>query len=165
VATCRGFYELLNHLLYRHVELSIPIDYTKDRFSRFFRAVQQKSNLTDHVRELKLFGPRPAYLWIKNTDENSSGIWIGEEWLTDFLYSQESRQERFEGEMVSFQSWDTRAVVALLLIRTKNLQSLDLGYAFWYSRLYLSRIFAKKEVLKNLKEVFLHSNPPAFGAD
>lgn len=47
VSTCRGFYELLSHLLYRQVELYIPLEYPKDRFSLFFRAV----NIANKIRE------------------------------------------------------------------------------------------------------------------
>lgn len=162
VFTCRGFYQLLNPLLFRRIELYTGGE-SLDQFSLFFRAVQHRNYLADHVRELKVFGSRPSNIWIEDSDENSTGIWFGEEWLTDYLYSQGSKQEQRDGETVYFQTWDTLAVLALLLIRLKNLQSLKLGYAYWYDRVYLRRIFAKKEVMQNLKTIFLHLDPPPVG--
>lgn len=165
VSTCLGFYQLLSPLLYNYVELCIPLSYAKDRFSLFFSSVQRNTHLANDVRTLMLFGPRPANVWIEDSDEISGNIWVGEEWLTDALISYGSKEKNREGETLYFHKWDTRAIVALLLIRLKNLQSLRLGYAFWYNCLYLTRIFKMEGVMKNLKEIEFHPDPPATGMD
>lgn len=167
VSTCRGFYQLLNPLLYNHVKMYMPPPYCRDPFilPRFFSAVQRNIHLANAVRKLSLCGCRTANVWIEDSDETCGGIWIGEEWLTDALLSSRSKQETRDGRLLKFHEWDTRAIVSLLIIRLKSLRSLTLGYAYWYNHLYLSRIFKMKGVMENLKEIEFHTHPPGTGVD
>lgn len=165
VSTCRGFYQLLSPLLYNHVELYKSHENDKDPLPLFFSAVQRNIHLANDVRKLTLYGPRSDNIWIEDNDETCHGIWVGEELLTDQLLSSGSKQEIRDGELLDFSEWDTRAVVSLLIIRLKNLQSLTLGYAYWYDHLYLSRVFKMKGVMKNLKQIEFHTDPPETGVD
>jgi hypothetical protein len=162
VATCRGFYKILNPLLYRQSVLYLSRSNPKKCFQNFFRTIQNNNHLANHVRELTLYGSKPASIYIGGIGEYWSANWEGEEWLIDLLPPLEQNDLVREGNMLLLQNWETSAMVALLMLRLKNLQRLHLGYSFWSDYRYLIKIFEQGEALRSLKKVYLQPPPTAF---
>ncbi|RAO66327.1 uncharacterized protein BHQ10_002339 [Talaromyces amestolkiae] len=146
ISTCRRLKTQVVPILYRDVTLDVREEDQKSVDSQiacFFRTIRDNLSLALCVRDLSVKGHRPAsievgYIPIFENDEKDT---------TD----QQTHQP--DTRKLVYETCDTNSVIAAMLHKLENLETLHLEYQFWSENGFLPVIY--QNCLKKLRKINL----------
>lgn len=134
--TSRRFYNLVIPYVYRKATFTLhPSDKnnSKAKILLFIRSLADNPTLADFVKDFSVQGSKPLTIPLNYPGEPP----VSNPWITSSNLFPTGMFDRWRNQLLK---GDTNAIIALLIVNLKNLETLQLGYDIWSDSQYLAAV-------------------------